>query len=335
MNKCNLLFSYAIFQTNRTLSALVLPLAGVTRVLIDSGAFTNYAGDRKEIKGKKRSKPVVTLDAYTKACQTWHGEVWQYVQLDEIRNQEQTTRNLNVMLDAGLLPMPVIVENDWNWDRVAELMDITPYICIAGGVKTNDRFAHKRYQQAYKASGQRALIHALGYTRWPTTLQLPLKSCDSSTYSTGSQYGYVPAFFPERGFQRARWQQLTNWQRRPASRRIVEYMLNCGVDYDTLADPEQYRTAKGLPALFFTAAYLNFMRQAEEHGVHLFLAISSVSWIDTIAAVWATWDGNIFDYRTTYDLVRELNALRTVDFARYLQQVIDVFERRPIRDGVH
>lgn len=331
MDKANLLFSFALFQKQRAVHEVLLPLTDVCRVMIDSGAFSNYSGDMRELKGFKRSLPRVTLDAYIEACKLWHGHVWQYVALDEIRNPARSTQNLTAMLDAGLVPMPVFIENDADaLARLPDYMAINEHLCVAGGVKVRADYIHHRYQQIYQASDQQAKIHALGYTRWPTTFQLPLASCDSSTFASGSQYGWMPVYTRTHGFKRARWQTLDTWQTDPLRRQIVQFMRQCQVPFEVLRDPDQYKGTTGLPALFFILGYLNFMRHAAEYDIYLFLAVSNISWADAIAGVWATWDGEHIDYPASKAMYDELIALRRSDRAAYVNLLVQTYERRPV-----
>lgn len=80
MTSLNVLCSFALFNTPREV-ALVSGVASECRVLIDSGAFSNYSIGKRTAKGLRFSRHPVSLDAYMKACAIWDGRVWQYIAL--------------------------------------------------------------------------------------------------------------------------------------------------------------------------------------------------------------------------------------------------------------
>lgn len=331
LDRCNLLLSYAMIGSQRSLQKIWLPLSSCARILIDSGAFTNYNNRLKRAKGARSSKRDVELDDYITACKAFDGHVWQYIALDVIRNPDASQRNLQAMLDAGLRPMPVFVETDPpDFTQMERFMSISEYVCVAGGVRSNAHYAHYRYQQAFKASGERAKIHALGYMRWPTLFQLPLHSCDSSTFATGSQYGWLCFYDRRTGVARRHWKRLTNWRTDPVARQMLTVMRRCQVPYDVLSSPAHYRGMRGLTVLVSVLGYLNFMRHAAEYGVHLFLACSTITWVDAVAAVWATWDGQYFDYPASLAFQRELQSLRLTHWPSYEAKLVSALERRPV-----
>lgn len=332
LDKCNLLFSYAIFQQRRTFQDELRALAPAVRILIDSGAYTNFTGDRRAWVKGERTRPRVTIDAYIDACKTWHDLVWQYVALDEIREPAITWANLQKMLDAGLLPMPVWIETQTDFERVGEYMAITPYLCVAGAPRNNATYTHYMYQQVYKESGGKVKIHALGYTRWPTTFQVPIHSCDSSTYASGSQFGWIPLYTRTQGFVRCRWPELANFRSDADIRRVVDYMLACNVPYAVLSDRDNFKGQAGLTAYMFTVGYLNFMRQAAEYDIWLFMVVSSPAWLDVIASTWATWDGERFDHPTSFALFHELASRRRERSPEYLPLLQALYRRQPLED---
>jgi len=251
-----------------------------------------------------------------------------------IRNAEATWQNLQIMLDAGLHPMPVFVENNTAWDTIPQFMAISPHICIAGGVKTKDAFAHQRYQLAYRYSSQQARIHALGYGRWPEFFQIPLHSADSSSYSSGSQYGYVTHYDRHRGFQRLMWRDLG--KKTDKARSICDYLRHCQVSYADLSNPEIYKGQVGLPALSGLYAGLKFAAHAAEQGKLFFLAASTPAWLEAMAAVWSVQQGPYFNYpeaRARYHAVIHQPNRRNTD--QLIAALVDLIQEGNLAIGQH
>lgn len=338
MDKINLLVSHTFIKSSQDMQRLWLPLSSAVRLMIDSGAHTNFVNMIHRLKGKKTSTPDVELGEYIEACKRYHGHAWQYVMLDVARSPQKTDYNLNAMLDSGLVPMPVLVEifpPERAFDNVERLVAINPHIGVAGAIGAPPDYCHYRYQTAYKLSGGKAKIHGFAYARWPWLFQIPIHSADASTFVTGFSFGYVFAYSRTRGLMDVRWPKLTMWRSNSEINYIVEYLLRCGVRYEELTDVASYRGSYNIPTATAIAAYLNFMRHAAEHGVFLFLAVSTGDWLRRIAAVMHTLDKRAFDYHSSRARYTELCQLQKHNWHVFERELLLDLQRGVADEGQH
>ena len=66
-------------------------------VLLDSGAFTNFA----------KGRDVVSLDGYCDFLKSHGDKFWRYFALDKIADSDRSKSNLRTMYERGLRPVPV------------------------------------------------------------------------------------------------------------------------------------------------------------------------------------------------------------------------------------
>lgn len=320
----NLLISYAYARPSPKVMDMTLALADVVPMLIDSGAFTNYQERRKAAIGGKRASPI-TIGEYVEACRRFDGRVWEYIQLDEIRDPPGTARNLDLMLQAGLKPMPVFVMGE-RYERVPELVATNERICVAGGQRGTTA-AQARYQKAYAASGNRARIHALGFTRFPLVWQLPLASGDSSTFAAGSRYGTVMVYDPRRGLRQVPFKEIVAaGSRHPDYEATVGFLRRCNVRADQIRDPALLAGTYGLAAKAAVFATLQFHRACVERGFRFFFAITGAHWTAVIAAVALARNGpTSFDYPAAIRIQRELVSAWKEDANRCIDRLQRAF----------
>lgn len=275
-NRLNVLVSYAYLQKDQYLKDIVAAIAPYTNILIDSGAWSNFQNRIKKPTDTKFSVPVVTLEAYIDYCRSVHGLVWEYVSLDVYRDRKGTDHNLQAMVEAGLKPMPVYIEG-YHEDDLARILKINLRISVAGGVGANDSYIKKRYKDIYELSGQKALIHALGYGRYPGIFEIPVSSSDSSSYSTGGQFGNLMIYNPG-GWIKLHWKDL--YKPNPLQKLFLDELYKMGVRPAQVVDTDLYHHSPySIQSFFSTYAYLNFMDHIADHGKLYFFSTTSTDWL--------------------------------------------------------
>lgn len=297
LSKMNLLVSHAFLRTDVRFSEYVLALAPFLNLMIDSGAFSNYSAKLKAAKNGLKYNPI-TLEEYINAGQKYyHGRVWQYVMLDVIRNREASEYNLQAMLDAGLRPMPVFIEG-YAYEQILDLIKINRRICVAGGVGSADQYIYQRYQKAYAASKGQALIHGLGFLRWPDVFQLPLATGDSSTSSSGARFGHISFYDKRQGTKRIHWKDLLSpkGKNAPYYSELLGKMRSYGITIEQMKNPASYSKMHGIHSLLELFAAVQFQDHATEVGFGMFMAISKSTWLHMLFAVLTALDDNGFDY---------------------------------------
>lgn len=274
--KLNILFSYAYLRN--TPIEKWLPLAEVANILIDSGGYTNYWQSIKEAAGHKRSMKPISMDAYIEFCKRVHGKVWGYIALDLPRNTEVTLKQLAIMADAGLKPLPVFPEG-MEWHHLEDMLRVNNYVCIAGAVYSKDEYIIQRYQRAKQIGGDSIRIHGLGFGRYPEIIGSLLYSGDSSTWLNSSKYGMVMTFDAERGFN---YQMKRDFKKDRAERfyKFSRWYEKCNVTIEDLMN-EKLWGGKLYPPAITTAlcclAYIKMIAYLQKkYDIYYFLAAPSI-----------------------------------------------------------
>ena len=156
--------------------------------MIDSGAFTLF----NSTNGKMGW---LNIDNYCKFLDTFGQFSEKYVMLDVINNHEASKDNYELMLKRDLNPMFVFTTYDNDYTYLKQAVARNPHICVAGGVTSYRQWMQKRYQDVYKNT--QALMHGLGFVKFPDMLQLPLHSVDSSSWVQASQVFGILRYFDE------------------------------------------------------------------------------------------------------------------------------------------
>lgn len=325
----NLLYSYAYMRKGRKpgqatrFEQFVLALSPYVDVLIDSGAFTDYMAKRKALASGARHQGI-TVDEYIAACKQYHGKVWQYIMLDVVQNVDASRQHLDAMLAAGLRPMPVFVYPE-AYDKVAEMVEINPHICVAGGVDAKRRFVWQRYQMTHKASGGKARIHALGFVKHPDMFQLPLASVDSSSWDTGGRFGSLALYAPRTGFTSTHWSEV-----KQEDHRMWLHLQRCNLKPSDLSNRDNHTRNYGIPSLLKAFAYVQLHRHCYKHGLRFFFAVPSVDWTRQLLCIIATTDTatNSFDYPAARAMSIRTNEIEKKDPDAFIEWSIDVLRRK-------
>lgn len=324
--KFNFLFSYAYLWEEdkkiaksgeekiykhraKQLEETALVLSGYSDILIDSGAYTAYT------KGKE-----IPLKRYIADCKRYQGKVWQYIQLDKVRNPEVTRKNLKIMVDSGLRPMPVFQMGE-KFERMQDLVKINKWICCAGGVYAPQKWIWHRYQQAFKASGGLANIHALGFLRFPDVFKLPIKSGDSSAYYNGMKYGWLINFDKREGLVQVHTSKIKQRGSAGIDDRFLKYMYNCGIRTEDITNGTYNHGQKSFVTLASVHAYLNFAKFCAEKNFKFFFVIIDFMNLLGILSVNANTHGDYFDYRRAAAMYEGLQDMRVNNKPKWYDMV--------------
>jgi len=101
-------------------------------------------------------------------------------------------KNYNKMLDAGLAPIPVL--HSATQEMLNEFLKNAPmrYACVGGIAGTGGNvknLAYSQYNTYNNMAGGNILLHALGFFKLPQIWNLPIHSCDSTTWNNGFRFG--------------------------------------------------------------------------------------------------------------------------------------------------
>lgn len=323
--RLQLLVSYAYLRGNPDRLHATSRLADGCELLLDSGAFTDYYVAQKAAAQGKAYTPI-SLGEYMRDVATFfHGRVYGYIMLDKLKDPEVSRRNWETMVENDLAPMGVWVAGE-DVAVTRDFVSVNPKLCVAGGPKAKRPYARQRYQRAWIATEGAARIHALGYVRWPDMWQLPIASCDASSFASGNRWGRISRFDPLRGVVSIGQRELMpeghagrhagiGRYRADQAREWFEYLLQCNVTPAVLADEK--KMAQGplsVISLLTRWAHLQWHDLALERGVRYFLAISLLTPHDIVTmAALGTMRGesDCFDYSRWLTLSAPLLAEKT------------------------
>jgi hypothetical protein len=215
------LMSYAYF-TRRDIGQLLgdVRAAGPTMAFGDSGAHS-----------ARTLGITLTLEDYAAWCHRWNDQLILYSNLDVIGAPEATWRNQRALEDVhGLRPLPVFHTGE-PWEYLERYID-QGHTYIALGKLLGNPLADLLpwLDKAFRVAGGRAVFHGFGMTTWDVLRRFPFHSVDSSTWSTGSRFGTVMLFDPDR----AAWQNF-QMRDRAAVLRHRDLIRDHGADPLTLA----------------------------------------------------------------------------------------------------
>lgn len=298
----NILFSYAYYNTDRHVE-LIKMLSKCTKILLDSGGFTAHFSKRKILAGKNATEFDVTLPKVIDFYKKLDGHVWNYIQLDVVKRQEETRENLYRMLDAGLKPMPVWLENDEDLELLDQLLDINKYVCIAGGGRTNNDWYLARIKQVYEHSNKKAKLHALAFSQHPESYFYALNSCDSSTFTYAKRSLQLFEYNIYEGFTSVK---VRNSKRQNKLKSILS-------KYDLL-DIESHDLHGNYNVIYpiTLSAFLRFGANMEARGKHYFFSISNYHDLYLILIAYSLMDENFHlsarEYRNmAFQLKRDIS----------------------------
>jgi hypothetical protein len=323
----NFLFSFAYLSPDvavnssakalKKFNELSMVMANNTCVLIDSGAYTAYTRRR-----------VIDLKKYIKECRRYEREnVWNYIQLDKVKDHQVSTRNLNRMLDAGLKPMPVLTM-DMSLNRADPLSKICDgWVCVAGGVGTPDKWAWRRYQETFRISNKKAKIHALGFMRHPDLFRLPLASVDASTWCTGQKFGILKVYHKRDGLIQCMSRDFRTLGSKKADPRILQYFARCGIGSDKIIDGSFNHGHRAFVTQATIHSYLQFAKHCHERGMKMFFVLTDVMDLLALLCVDEANRGSWFDHKLAVNVKNNLQKMVKDDWNGFLDVVVKFMRR--------
>lgn len=315
--RLNVLISYAFLRSSKTYRTVMEAMLPYTNILIDSGAFTNWSeAIKSNVLGQESD--LITMDEYCEFIDHYEKDIWQYIALDVIRDPEGTQRNLDEMYQRGYKPMPVLTPNEDVKVVKSYVDNYSRRICISGGAGGKKEAAlRKRFRDAFDISGGKALIHGLGYMRWPDTFFIPIATSDASSSSSGARFGVTQVYTRDKGYLRFRLDDVNKYKSmKQAEKDVVDLVLSklrsYNIPSDMIFDNKYYRTMHGINTLVTLFSVLEHQAHCDEVGYGLFDALSASTWgllkICSLAAVDKDKPG-IFDYMKAVEIHKEVTAL--------------------------
>jgi hypothetical protein len=178
----SLLVSYAYLRKEKYNLEIIKEAKGKAEFLLDSGAFTALNAGQE-----------IALDDYMDFLDRNGDLFFRYVALDKIGDPKQSAKNLKVMVDRGLKPVPVHVLGDTE-RRLDELFDVSDYVCLAGFRRPHRGGAPPNYVKVKMEWAKGRPVHWLGLTRQDLIATFKPFSVDCSSWMAGGMYGRMQVY---------------------------------------------------------------------------------------------------------------------------------------------
>lgn len=263
----NILVSYAYAGNNPSFADILVNLSRQNRinVMIDSGAFTKF--------NAQNDMRHINIDGYCNFLADVGNFVHKYVMLDVVGNAMASKRNYELMVSKGLSPMFVMTMFDDDYDFMNETLSVNRNVCVAGGVTTKGPWMIRRFQQIYKRSGGKALMHGLGFVKFPEMLQLNLASTDSSTWWTAPQrFGSIKYF--DNAMKAVSIADIKKGKISPVLSQIFNL---CNVNPSDILDSGKIRGGCNIQSFVTTVGYVLLQKYCYKRGLRCFMAATSKS----------------------------------------------------------
>lgn len=264
----NILVSYAYLGKNAKLCDLTFGSSkeGISNIMIDSGAFTLFNNTNGKLDWLNIDNYCRFLNEYGRYCE-------KYVMLDVINNHAASKNNYELMLKRELNPMFVFTTYDNDYSYLKEAVARNPHICVAGGVTSYRLWMRKRYQDVYKNT--QALLHGLGFVKFPDMLQLPLHSVDSSSWVQSAQVFGLLRYFDE-GMKGMRYIDILN-RKIALPQKLKQILDRFKVTPKQFSNLENHKGLYSIATMLSIVAHIEYQKYCKERGLNLFLACAKAT----------------------------------------------------------
>lgn len=177
MSKLRLLVAYPYMA--KSVMDLLVKREEEIQLLLDSGAFTAWKAGRE-----------INVHEYIKFIKNLPVKPWKYFALDVIGNAEATRTNYQLMLDAGLKPIPIFTRGE-NPDILDEYYKTSDVVGIGGLVGTQ---GNKGFVKGIMGLVGDRRVHLLGFTGLDFLKAYRPYMADSSSWEMGARFAACPLY---------------------------------------------------------------------------------------------------------------------------------------------
>lgn len=228
------------------------------RLLLDSGAFTNWKAGRDS-----------SVERYTRFIKDLPIQPWRYFSLDRIGDPVITEQNQRYMTAQGLNPIPIFTRGT-DPGEIEKLYETSDLVGIGVGVGSNNHLGYLKWM--IKQNGGRPL-HWLGVTNSSMIASYKPYSCDASSWETGGRYGSIPIYLGGGKFQTYR---RAHAMTRPPEPGIWKVIRGYGFDPRDLQKEEHWRGGKSVSRRLGCASWVRYALDVEEQfQTRVFLALTT------------------------------------------------------------
>lgn len=256
-------FLVSYYYISKKFQQCVEALYRDTPFMLDSGAFSAMM-----------LKEQISLPDFMRYCHSHRKLYEQYVMLDVIGNKEATRKNLEVMLQNGLMPMPALT-TDMPESEFPDLVRMNPNVCISGGRGQEPVTYSARIEKCWRLVDGKTTIHGLGYTKTLEPIKTKCASVDSASWSFAQRAGMLYTFTLNRGMIQTMMRDL---EKKPPALwppEIRTQLMVSGITPQELFS-KAGRTGQVSPlAILSIASWLAYSKHCLNKGLRVYFAIST------------------------------------------------------------
>jgi len=229
------------------------------RLLVDSGAFTNWKAGRD-----------TNLNDYIEFINGLPITPWRYFSLDRIGDAETTWKNLMVMRDQGLTPVPVFTRgtDPAILDQMYEFSDL---VGLGVGVGSPN---YRGYVRWITEQNQGRPLHWLGVANPALLRYYTPYSADTSSWEAGARYGTQPIYLGKGVFKKYSRKMARVIAPSPEQWRAIEL---CGMDPKLFQHEHSWRGGYSPIRALGARCWVRFSMEVESFGTYFFLSTAVFS----------------------------------------------------------
>ena len=244
---------------NDALIAFWVRHQGIIRMVVDSGAFTNW----------KAGRETGSVDEYMRFIEGLPVAPWRYFTLDRIGDPETTASNYQTMLNHGFNPVPIFTRGT-PIKQIDALYDQSDLVGVGVGVGSNN---YRGYLRWVVERNKGRPLHWLGVAIPGMIARFQPYSCDASTWENGGRYGSIQVYQGGGAFKTYRRQHANT---RPPNPNMWKLIRSLGYDPRELQHEASWRGGESVSRLLGCASWVRYMIDVEERfKTRIFLALAS------------------------------------------------------------
>jgi hypothetical protein len=242
------------------------------RLLVDSGAFTNW-----------KSGKDTNVHDYIRFIKELPIRPWRYFNLDRIGDPATSKRNFNIMLDAGLSPVPIFTRGSDIKD-LDEMMELSDVVGLGVGTKSAGYLGYTRW---ISEQTDPTRLHWLGVTNSNLIANFKPYSVDASSWESGGRFGQIPIYMGGGKFTKYSRTQARN----PPSSRMWKVMTTMGFNPYDLQNETTWWGTYSFPRRMGAYSWVNFARDVDQQfQTKVFLATTNRL---SFRCIWEAYENQI------------------------------------------
>lgn len=241
---------------------------GRIRLLLDSGAFTNWKAGRE-----------TSVEQYIEFIQGLPFAPWRYFTLDKIGDPVVTANNYQTMLTQDMSPVPIFTRGT-DISELDAMYDHSDLVGLGVGVGSKGYLSYVRWV----AEQNKRPMHWLGVGHPGLIRWFHPYSCDTSSWEAGGRYGIIPIYKGRGEFEQ--WSRAKA-AKGPPNRPLWQVIESYGVNPRDLEHEEHWRGGRSIARRLGGQSWLRYADEVfTTTGTLIFLALTNTNALGLLLDAW-------------------------------------------------